>query len=259
MPEPPLVNVVFYENFHEIEVDVHFVGGSINGGTMTRVYHVHEVISEEGGPVLEEKDYTEERPAIYEKIIVHCEASSGTFRIEFINFEGGAGEERIMYSFPISYLFDAAAVRAAVPEPGENDGEGHLVDGIADDPGYLRVSRVTFAGGGSVDFPLTGVQASFHDIAPNTVEIRVFYDDGLTAGFEHHGVREHDIDLGPIWEVRKVWDEIVYNLRLEQNPACAGKGQPIPVPKGVIDAGGPRNATVVSRTKITGRTGSIPS
>jgi hypothetical protein len=224
--------VTFYDNFHFIEEDRHFVGGSIEGDTEMRIYHVHEVITEEGGPVLSEKDYTEERLALMDRIIVHCEASSGTFRIEFINFESGGEEERIMYSRAIQWEFDAKAVREAVPLPGELDGMGNFVDGIAADPGYLKITRQTFFKGGSVDFPTTEVQASFHDrpdLGPNTVEIRVFYDDGLTAGFEHHGVREHDINLGPIWVTVPAWDETDYSLELEEGE-CGGSAVPEPEP-----------------------------
>lgn len=250
------VVVTFYENFREVEVDIHFVGAGAEFGNEMRTFAVHEVIEENKGPnpedpehdifeVVEVKDYTEEREVFFVKSVAHVEASSGTWNLEFIKFESGEG---VISSSPISYLFDASAIRAAIS-----------IEDIGVDPGTLhlfrRSLRTEFGDTPVSEDPGDGTFASFTDrpdLGPNTVEMRFYFGSGLLAPRVGASIKTNDIDLGPVWVLRPEWDEISYGIPLEENLNCNGGGLPVDVPRGSARASGARSGRVLKRTRRVG-------
>lgn len=261
MPGPPNMVVRFYKNFREVEVDIHFAGvGGITGGTETRTYAVHEVIEEDVGEipgdpehrhefeVVEVRDYTESGSASFTRILPHVNASGGTWTLELDKF---TSSESPIISSPVSHLFDAAALRAAIS-----------TEDIGTDPGTLHLFRRSVRTG-SGDSPVEvepgdGTFAKFidrPDLGPNTVEVRFFFSSGKTGPRHEAGVQTHDIDLGPIIERRPEWDEVTYSVPLEFNPQCSpsgGSGIPIDVPEGLARAEGARSGRVVRRGVVGG-------
>lgn len=253
-PTPPLMLVTFYENFREVEIDVHFAGtGGIDSGEELRTYLVKENVEENKGPnpedpehdifeVVETKEYTEERLARYTRIRPQVNASGGTWSLEMDKFESG---ETPIISSPVSYLFNAASLRAAIS-----------TEDIGLDPGTLHIFRrslrTEFGDVVLETEPGNGTFASFTDIGPNHVEVRFFFGSGLVAPRAGAAVLVHDIDLGPIWQITPQWDEIRYTLPLEHDDACSGgtKGIPIEVPQGLARTAGARSGKVTRRRRI---------
>jgi hypothetical protein len=229
MPAPPIVTVTFYDNYHEVEVDVHFLGVTLVGAIdTTRTFTVHEVVEEDAGEipgdpehrhffeVVEEKDYSEDLAVSYHRIMLNPQASGGTWSLTLHNWLG-LPEPDTFTTGPLSYQPSAAEVRAAFP-----------VEDLANDPGTLHLFRRSLRTG-SGDIPQESspgdpVFADFidrTDLGPHVVEMRIYTGSGLLAPRSGASIQGHDIDLGPIWELQPRWDEIVYQLPLERNTNCA--------------------------------------
>jgi hypothetical protein len=225
----PFVIVEFYSNFHFVEVDISGIHISpASDGEEPRTYDVEEAISERVSgpehdefPVIEEKDYTEGRQALYTLFKMSVIASSGTwgFKLHF-----GSGHYEIG---PIPYIFDASVVSAFIPP-------------ALADPGNPGISRLSVKGEGvsleeSGPFFMTVV-----DVEPGVVEFRLFAFGGTSLGGTEGGITiERLSELGPVIVEEPAFDVETYELELEEGP-CGG-GTEITVPEGATRVGGARS------------------